>query len=171
MPIFASRHLNPRTPLAFGYRISLVCLSILMVIVHTLTLTHRIAHDPVLVVTASAKSAASSVSARAPALAPALAPASTISQDVDRGRQNAATSANSESATSLLAKLLMQFGHDAGDDCQSFDAATSHDASCSQADATFFAHLGNRLTANHQAPQILTADLLGLSLARAPPQI
>lgn len=167
MPIFASRHLNPRTPLAFGYRISLVCLSILMVIVHTLTLTHRIAHDPVLVVTASAKSAASSVSARAPA----LAPASTVSQDVDPGRQNAATSANSESATSLLAKLLMQFGHDAGDDCQSFDAATSHDASCSQADATFFAHLGNRLTANHQAPQILTADLLGLSLARAPPQI
>lgn len=138
-----------------------------MVIVHTLTLTHRIAHDPVLVVTASAKSAASSVSARAPA----LAPASTVSQDVDPGRQNAATSANSESATSLLAKLLMQFGHDAGDDCQSFDAATSHDASCSQADATFFAHLGNRLTANHQAPQILTADLLGLSLARAPPQI
>ena len=167
MPIFASRHLNPRTPLAFGYRISLVCLSILMVIVHTLTLTHRIAHDPVLVVTASAKSAASSVSARAPA----LAPASTVSQDVDRGRQNVATSANSESATSLLAKLLMQFGHDAGDDCQSFDAATSHDASCSQADATFFAHLGNRLTANHQAPQIPTADLLGLSLARAPPQI
>ena len=171
MPIFASRHFNPRTPLAFGYRISLVCLSILMVIVHTLTLTHRIAHDPVLVLTASAKSAASTVSAKAVVSAAALAPAFETAQDIDSDRQNLATSPNSESATSLLAKLLTQFGHDAGDDCKSFDAATSHDTSCSHVDATFFAHAGSGLSATHQTPQILTADLLGLSLARAPPRI
>ncbi len=155
MSIFARQYFNTRRPQASGYRIGRICLalllSLLMVVAHTLTLTHRIAHSAVNVGAVSAATAKS--------------------QDRAGNLKSAVESPKTEPVASLLNQLLTQFGHEAGDDCQSWDAASSHDANSNQASAASFASAGCALITNYPTPQVLTADLLGLSLARAPPQI
>ena len=62
------------------------------------------------------------------------------------------------------------FGHDAGERCQSWDAAAGSDVHLVDLPATAVCTDQSHVIAT-VSPQVITADLLGISLARAPPQI
>ena len=74
-------------------------------------------------------------------------------------------------ATNLLTQLLTQFGHEVAGDCQSFDAASGHDGNCANGTIAISTDFGNTSTAHHPNTQLVATEIIGLSLARAPPQI